>query len=159
MVPGPLEFKAVVAAAIAAAQSAYYLAQAEYFLARATDAVALKSRAAAIADTYANQGARSGSILPFTSALAGLCAAATAAVVEILPVATGAAVLLQIPAIAVFPGERAKRASLDEDEHASQRAKRAASEASSLAASEASSLAKRASATIVGVLARFARKP
>ena len=33
----------------------------------------------------ANQGARSGAILPFTSALAALCAAATAAVVEVLP--------------------------------------------------------------------------
>jgi len=45
----------------------------------------VKARAAAVADTYANQGARAGSILPFTSALAGLCAAASAAAVEILP--------------------------------------------------------------------------
>lgn len=47
--------------------------------------VSVKARAAAVADTYANQGARAGSILPFTSALAGLCAAASAAAVEILP--------------------------------------------------------------------------
>jgi len=40
----------------------------------------LKARAAAVSDTFANQWARSGAILPFTSALGGLCAAATAAV-------------------------------------------------------------------------------
>ena len=66
IVPGALEFKAVITAATAAALCAYYLANAEYYLSQATDAVALKSRAAAIADTYANQGARSGAILPFT---------------------------------------------------------------------------------------------
>merc|ERR1711871_1657597 len=37
------------------------------------------------ADTYANQGSRAGAVLPFTSALAGLCAAASAATVELLP--------------------------------------------------------------------------
>jgi len=47
--------------------------------------VSIKARAAAVADTYANQGARAGSILPFTSALAGLCAAASAAATELLP--------------------------------------------------------------------------
>ena len=75
--PGPLAFKAIVATATAAAQSAYSLAVTEYNIAQAADAVALKSRAAAVADTYANQGARAGAILPFTSALAGLCAAAS----------------------------------------------------------------------------------
>ena len=38
-----------------------------------------------VSDTYANQGARAGAILPFTSALSGLCAATTVAVVEALP--------------------------------------------------------------------------
>lgn len=85
IIPGNLQFKAIVCAAIAAAQAAYYLSTAEYFIACAVDAVALKSRAAAVADTYANQGGRAGSILPFTSALAGLCAAASAAVAEFLP--------------------------------------------------------------------------
>lgn len=56
-----------------------------YEVARAVDAVALKARAAAVSDTYANQGARSGAILPFTSALGGLCAAAAAATVELVP--------------------------------------------------------------------------
>ena len=83
--PGPLAFKAIVATATAAAQSAYSLAVTEYNIAQAADAVALKSRAAAVADTYANQGARAGAILPFTSALAGLCAAASAALVEVSP--------------------------------------------------------------------------
>jgi len=83
--PGPISFKCIVCAATAAAQAAYYLASAEYELARTMDAVAVKTRSAALADTYANQGARSGAILPFTSALAALCAAATAAVVEVLP--------------------------------------------------------------------------
>merc|ERR1712146_682514 len=83
--PGSLSFKAIVCATAGVAQTAYYLSIAEYQIARAMDAVALKMRAAAVADAYANQGARNGSILPFTSALGGLCAAATAAVVEILP--------------------------------------------------------------------------
>jgi len=83
--PGNLASKSIVCAAIATAQAAYYLAVAEYSVAASTDAVALKAQSAATADTYANQGARSGSILPFTSALAGLCAAGSAAAVEALP--------------------------------------------------------------------------
>lgn len=54
-------------------------------VARAVDAVALKARAAAVSETYATQGLRSAAILPFTSALGGLCAAASAAAVELLP--------------------------------------------------------------------------
>ena len=83
LIPGVLSTKAIVVAALAAAQSAYFLAQAENKVARATDAVALKARSAAVCDTYANQGARSAAILPFTSALSSLCAAATAAIVEL----------------------------------------------------------------------------
>jgi len=81
---GPsLSAKCIVVAALAAAQSAYFLAQAESVVARATDAVALKARSAAVCDTYANQGARNSAILPFTSALSAFCAAATAATVEL----------------------------------------------------------------------------
>lgn len=87
--PGGLGFKAIVAAAAAAAQTAYYLSRAEYELSRAVDSVAVKTRAAAVADTYANQGQRAGSILPFTSALSGLCAAVTVAVVEVIPFLNG----------------------------------------------------------------------
>lgn len=83
LIPGSIATKAIVVTAIAAAQSAYYLAECENSLARATDAVALKARSAAVCDTYANQGARSAAILPFTSALSSLCAAATAAIVEL----------------------------------------------------------------------------
>lgn len=84
IVGGPvLSAKCIVVAALAAAQSAYYLAQAESVVARATDAVALKARSAAVCDTYANQGARNSAILPFTSALSAFCAAATAATVEL----------------------------------------------------------------------------
>jgi len=83
LTPGDLSTKAVIVAALAAAQCAFFLAQAENELARGTDAVALKSRSAAVCDTYANQGARSAAILPFTSALSSLCAAATAAIVEL----------------------------------------------------------------------------
>jgi hypothetical protein len=78
-----LATKSIIVTALAAAQSAYFLAQSEYSLARATDAVAVKARSAAVCDTYANQGSRSAAILPFTSALSGLCAAATAAIVEL----------------------------------------------------------------------------
>ena len=87
--PGPISFRAIVAAAVAAAQCAYSLATAEYALAAAVEAVALKSRSAAVSDSYANQGARAGSILPFTSALSGLCAAVTVAVVEVCRPGTG----------------------------------------------------------------------
>mmetsp|Transcript_11107 Transcript_11107/g.16836 ORF Transcript_11107/g.16836 Transcript_11107/m.16836 type:complete len:585 (+) Transcript_11107:153-1907(+) len=83
ILPGMLSTKAVIVSALAACQCAYFLAAAENALARGTDAVALKSRSAAVCDTYANQGARSAAILPFTSALSSLCAAATAAVVEL----------------------------------------------------------------------------
>ena len=103
--PGALPTKTIVVAALAAAQAAYALAAAEYALARAADAVALKSRSAAVCDTYANQGARSAAILPFSSALAGLCAAATAAVVE-LPLIESLAFsqpLLEMVAVSVFP--------------------------------------------------------
>jgi len=108
-IPGALPTKTIVVTALAAAQSAYFLAQAEYVLSRATDAVALKARSAAVCDTYANQGARASAILPFTSALSGLCAAATAAIVE-LPfldtlAATGtvSATVLQILTVSAFP--------------------------------------------------------
>jgi len=83
LIPGTLSTKAVAISALAAAQTAFCLTRAEETVARATDAVALKARSAALCDTYANQGARSAAILPFTSALAGLCAAATAALVEL----------------------------------------------------------------------------
>ena len=52
VVGGPsLSAKCIIVAALAAAQSAYFLAQAEGVLARATDAVALKARSAAVCDT------------------------------------------------------------------------------------------------------------
>eukprot|EP00980_Cylindrotheca_fusiformis_P031115 scaffold25830_cov162-Cylindrotheca_fusiformis.AAC.16 len=75
--------KSIIVTALAAAQCAWVLARCENVLARATDACAVKARSAAVCDTYANQGARSAAILPFTSALSGLCAAATAAIVEL----------------------------------------------------------------------------
>ena len=109
LVPGALPTKTIVVAALAAAESAYFLTQCENTLARATDAVALKARSAAVCDTYANQGYRSAAILPFTSALASLCAAATAAIVE-LPFlealaasGTVASTLLEIVTVATFP--------------------------------------------------------
>lgn len=104
IVPGPLSFKAIVAAAFAAAQAAYSLARCEYSLATATEAVALKSRSAAISDTYANQGARAGAILPFTSALSGLCAACTVAIVEALPlIGSVGAQVHPTPPLALLP--------------------------------------------------------
>lgn len=83
--PGNLSISCIICAAVAACQAAYYLSIAEYAVGKATVDVALKSKAAAVSDTYANQGSKAGSVLPFTSALAGLCAAASAAVVETLP--------------------------------------------------------------------------
>jgi hypothetical protein len=83
--PTSLPVKAIVAATAAAAQAAYYLNDAEYELARAEDAVALKIRAKAVANTYATQGYRSAAILPYTSALGGLAVPVAAALVEITP--------------------------------------------------------------------------
>ena len=86
--PGALSTKTIVCAALAAAQSAYYMSVSEYHVSSATDIVALKARSAAVCDFYANQASRAGAILPFTSALAGFCAAASAAAVELLPFVT-----------------------------------------------------------------------
>lgn len=55
-IPGSLGVKSIICAAIAAVQAAYYLSIAEYSMAYAMNAVAMKSRSAAVADTYANQG-------------------------------------------------------------------------------------------------------
>jgi hypothetical protein len=101
LMPGPVAFKAVVTAAVATAQAAYSIAVAEYQLAQAVEAVALKSRTAAVADVYANQGSRAGSILPFTSALGALCAAASSAAIEALPLVS--MVEMQIIISALFP--------------------------------------------------------
>jgi EF-hand domain pair len=106
LIPGSLATKTILTSAFAAAESAFFLTQAEYTLARATDAVALKTRSAAICDTYANQASRSAAILPFTSALSALCAAMTAAIVE-LPFfeASSSAWITggQVVGISVFP--------------------------------------------------------
>ena len=83
--PGNLSISCIICAAVAAMQAAYYLSIAEYAVGSATVNVALKAKAAAVSDTYANQGSKAGAVLPFTSALAGLCAAASAAVIEVLP--------------------------------------------------------------------------
>lgn len=84
LIPGAdFPTKSIIVTALAAAQTAYVLTKCEDVLARATDACAVKARSAAVCDTYANQGSRSAAILPFTSALSGLCAAATAAIVEL----------------------------------------------------------------------------
>ena len=83
--PGNFALSCIVCSAFAAAQAAYYLANAEYSVGSASVQVAIKAKAAAVSDTYANQGSRAGSVLPFTSALAGLCAAASTAVVEVVP--------------------------------------------------------------------------
>jgi hypothetical protein len=99
LLPGSISQKAIICAAIAAAQAAFYVAICVYFVSMAVEAVALKSRSAAVADAYANQDAYS--ILPFTSALAGLCAAASAAAVEVIPMLH--AVQLQCALAVVFP--------------------------------------------------------
>lgn len=81
LAPGALKVKALVAAVVGAAQTAYYFSTTEYALGQAMDNVFFKTRCAAIAETYANQGARSGAILTFTSALGGFMAAVSAGVV------------------------------------------------------------------------------
>lgn len=110
-VPGhlPMElfaFKCLMWTAIAGFQSGYSLVVSEYELSRAVDSLSLKARAAAVSEAYANQGSRSASILPFTSSLGGLCAAASAAAVEFLPYIEEAGVLatpLCCLAAGIFP--------------------------------------------------------
>jgi hypothetical protein len=99
--PGGLSISCIICAAVAAMQAAYYLSIAEYAVGSATINVALKSKAAAVSDTYANQGSKAGAVLPFTSALASLCAAASAAVIEVLPLVN----MIQMQSIisVVFP--------------------------------------------------------
>ncbi len=60
LTPGPLSFKAIVAAAAAAAQCAYYLAKAEFALAVAVAAVAslATAEATALANSAVGLGAR-----------------------------------------------------------------------------------------------------
>ena len=94
--PTSLSVKAIVAATAAAAQAAYYLNDAEYELARAEDAVALKVRAKAVANTYATQGYRSAAILPYTSALGGLAVPVSAALVEVTPLVSAGPGLLAL---------------------------------------------------------------
>lgn len=84
VIPGALDFKCVVAATVAMFQAHYYWRSAEYEISIALDSVSRKRRAAAISDTYGNQGMRSGAILPFTSVLSGLAAATSLAAVETL---------------------------------------------------------------------------
>ncbi|CAB9521909.1 Putative calmodulin-like protein [Seminavis robusta] len=106
LMPGSLATKTIIVCAFAAAESAYFLAETEYTLSRATDAVALKSRSAAVCDTYANQATRSAAILPFTSALSALCAATTAAIVELpfFEASTSALITAgQVVGISFFP--------------------------------------------------------
>ena len=103
LTPGALAFKGIVAAAVSACQTHFYLQHAEYELARTMDAVALKKRIAAVSDTYANQGYRSGAILPFTSALGGLCTAAAAAAAEVVPLIPPALHPAQAAVCVAFP--------------------------------------------------------
>jgi len=86
VLPGSIEFKAIVCAAAAAGQAHFYWANAEFEVSKALDVVAFKMRAAAISDTYGNQGARSGAILPFTSAAGAICAVGAAGAVELLSI-------------------------------------------------------------------------
>mmetsp|Transcript_9385 Transcript_9385/g.27345 ORF Transcript_9385/g.27345 Transcript_9385/m.27345 type:complete len:510 (+) Transcript_9385:75-1604(+) len=83
--PGGLGEKCIMASAVAAAQSAYQMFRGELAYAKGTDAIAIKLRIAAISEAYSNQGARAGQLLPFTSALGGLCVAAAAFLVELNP--------------------------------------------------------------------------
>ena len=99
--PGNLSLSCIICAAVAAMQAAYYLSIAEYAVGAASVTVAKKAKAAAVSDTYANQGSRAGAVLPFTSALAGLCAAASAAVVEVMPLVS--AVPMQSLMAVFFP--------------------------------------------------------
>lgn len=140
LLPGSIEFKCVVCATSAAAQAAFYLAGSEYEIARALDAVALKTRAAAVAETYANQGARSGAILPFTSALGGVCAAGGAAVVELLPLVHNP--ILQAVASIGFPAAAAVFAAAASVSKARTEVNAAAAKAASEAFADAQFLSK-----------------
>jgi len=96
-------FSGLLWTAIAATQGAWYLVTSEYQLARAQDSLALKARAAAVSDAYANQAQRSAALLPFNSALGGLSFACAAVVAEILPVIEQYPVAVSCFASGIFP--------------------------------------------------------
>lgn len=83
--PGSFAKKAIVCTAIATLATTTSFALSEYLVAAAMDSVASRARCSSVADTYAEQGMRAGAVLPFLSSLAGLCAAGSVAVGEILP--------------------------------------------------------------------------
>lgn len=85
LIPGDIAFKAIVGSGLAVVHAAYSFGRAEYILAAAVQSVALKRRAAAACDAYSWRGYGTGSILPFTSVVSGLCAALTVSVIEFIP--------------------------------------------------------------------------
>ncbi|GAB5369301.1 hypothetical protein AAMO2058_001393300 [Amorphochlora amoebiformis] len=89
LMPGDFIFKAIVSSAVAAVATAYNLAEAETVTAEVTLKVAFIAKSAAQADVFANKAAAESSLLPFTSALAGVGVALAAAMVEIQPVVAG----------------------------------------------------------------------
>eukprot|EP00746_Dinoflagellata_sp_MGD_P084638 gnl/MRDRNA2_/MRDRNA2_33575_c0_seq1.p1 gnl/MRDRNA2_/MRDRNA2_33575_c0~~gnl/MRDRNA2_/MRDRNA2_33575_c0_seq1.p1 ORF type:complete len:520 (-),score=99.53 gnl/MRDRNA2_/MRDRNA2_33575_c0_seq1:127-1686(-) len=99
--PGDLGWKAIVAAGFGCIQAHYSLSRAEKSIAAATGAVALKKKAAATTDYFANRSAKSSSLLPFTSILSGICAATTVFAVEFGSELTS--VLGQCLSCATFP--------------------------------------------------------
>lgn len=97
--PGEIQEKAIAATGIAGIQTAFSVLEAEYGIARGVEAVALKTRAAAISETYAFTGKRSSARLPQSSALAALSIACSIMVAE----ACSPITVLGLTALAVFP--------------------------------------------------------
>mmetsp|Transcript_28429 Transcript_28429/g.53258 ORF Transcript_28429/g.53258 Transcript_28429/m.53258 type:complete len:512 (-) Transcript_28429:259-1794(-) len=87
--PGEFTYRCVIAASVAAAQVAYSLAEAETICAEVTMKVTEISKAAAKADVFANRAAAESSVLPFTSAIGGVVAVLSAALVEFNPAVAG----------------------------------------------------------------------
>mmetsp|Transcript_40693 Transcript_40693/g.79267 ORF Transcript_40693/g.79267 Transcript_40693/m.79267 type:complete len:549 (+) Transcript_40693:72-1718(+) len=96
--PGAFVTKCILSSAVAAVTTAYAFAEAEAVCGECATRVANIAKASAKAEALANDALAQSAVLPFTSAIAGLALASTAAMVEIqLPIA---AVLPMVGAIA-----------------------------------------------------------
>mmetsp|Transcript_12565 Transcript_12565/g.25588 ORF Transcript_12565/g.25588 Transcript_12565/m.25588 type:complete len:537 (-) Transcript_12565:298-1908(-) len=87
--PGEFTYRCVIASSVAAAQVAYSLAEAETICSEVTMKVAAISKSAAQADVFANRAMAESSVLPFTSAIGGVVAVLSAALVEFNPAVAG----------------------------------------------------------------------
>jgi hypothetical protein len=83
LIPGEFVFRSIISAALSALVVAYGFAKAEVVVSEVMLKVAFITKSAAQADVFANRATAAQSVLPFTSAIAGVGIALSAAFVEL----------------------------------------------------------------------------